>query len=416
MIYDSSKTVLEYFYEHEKEHGDKYFLIQNYGDNSISFTYSEVGEQIRRISSFIKKSGLKKGEKIGIASKNCAEFVVADLAIMHAGCISVLFDENSDLIESIKASECKMLFVGKLDNVPVSVNTSLPDIILVNFPFYNPNLRITSWIEVLRENEPDDSTISLDKSDVFTMIYNEKLQNPLLVSHEKVGLFFKFCISFFIVDELEDYRFFSYRSLNNINERIFLEHFCIIMGGTIYFNHNHNSINRDIFEAKPSHFYGTPEIWHSFKNGIIKSLSQKQLNLLLAIPILDRFSRKRLNKGLGLEDVKLVLNFERPIPIALNRWFWKIGIKIKENFGVPECLGAISISSENKSNDLEVGIPYPEMKVKLKKGTQEILCQAPWVLNEFSEKENYFNTGIKGNMDKNGVLYLNTSKNTNFGD
>jgi long-subunit acyl-CoA synthetase (AMP-forming) len=38
--------------------------------------------------------GLKEGDHIAILSKNCAQWIIADIAIMMAGCVSIQFIQH----------------------------------------------------------------------------------------------------------------------------------------------------------------------------------------------------------------------------------------------------------------------------------------------------------------------------------
>jgi len=63
--------------------------------------------------------GLPKGTHIGISSKNCAHWVLADMALTMAGYVSVPFYASltaDQLAEVLEKSDCKALFIGKMDH------------------------------------------------------------------------------------------------------------------------------------------------------------------------------------------------------------------------------------------------------------------------------------------------------------
>lgn len=67
----------------------------------------------------MKAAGLQKGDKVGIYSKNCYQWIVSEIAIMLGGFVTVPFYSNlvgDSLKEVIVLSEIKFLFVGKLEN------------------------------------------------------------------------------------------------------------------------------------------------------------------------------------------------------------------------------------------------------------------------------------------------------------
>ncbi|MEG1345874.1 MAG: class I adenylate-forming enzyme family protein, partial [Acidaminococcaceae bacterium] len=52
-------------------------------------TYGQLREQVRKWANFLQAQGVQKGDKIGLLSKNCADFVVAYFAITQAGAVVV---------------------------------------------------------------------------------------------------------------------------------------------------------------------------------------------------------------------------------------------------------------------------------------------------------------------------------------
>ena len=112
------KTPLDNFYKWEKEKGNENFLIQPINSKYITYSWNEVGNQARKISNKINSLKLKKNSKIAIISKNCAHWIIADLAIMMSGHISVpiyanVNEETTKYI--LNHSESKLVFIGKLE-------------------------------------------------------------------------------------------------------------------------------------------------------------------------------------------------------------------------------------------------------------------------------------------------------------
>ena len=79
------------FYDLEKQLKDKPFLRQPFGDQWEEYTWGETGQMARKLASGLKSLGLKPNAHIGLISKNCREWIIADLAIIMAGYISVPF-------------------------------------------------------------------------------------------------------------------------------------------------------------------------------------------------------------------------------------------------------------------------------------------------------------------------------------
>ncbi len=83
---------------------------------SVSYTYGEVGRTIYYIQNLFAKCGLKKGEKIALIGKNCAEWAIAYQAIVTYGAVVVPILPNftpNDVQHIINHSDSVMLFANK---------------------------------------------------------------------------------------------------------------------------------------------------------------------------------------------------------------------------------------------------------------------------------------------------------------
>jgi long-chain acyl-CoA synthetase len=80
---------LAQFLKWEKEIPDRLFLRQPVSGEWRTWTYKQAGDEIRRIASGIKATGIPEKSNVALLSKNCAHWVMADLAIMMCGHVSV---------------------------------------------------------------------------------------------------------------------------------------------------------------------------------------------------------------------------------------------------------------------------------------------------------------------------------------
>ena len=55
-------------------------------------TYGQVRESIERRANFLQAKGLKNGDRVGLLSKNCADFVISYFAVIRAGGVVVPFN------------------------------------------------------------------------------------------------------------------------------------------------------------------------------------------------------------------------------------------------------------------------------------------------------------------------------------
>ncbi len=82
------ETPLDMFYHWEASKPDAVYLRQPVEQEWREYSWRQVGEEARRVAAALQALGLGSGERICILSKNCAHWLISDLAIMMSGCDS----------------------------------------------------------------------------------------------------------------------------------------------------------------------------------------------------------------------------------------------------------------------------------------------------------------------------------------
>ena len=129
---------LEAFLHWEKVIPDQTFLIQPINGKTKTYSYKDTGFEIRKIASKLKKMGLDKGSHVAILSKNCAHWMMADLAIMMAELISIPIYTSltaSAVEQVLNHSESKAIILGKLDDYN-SIKKGIPNIPKIGVEIY----------------------------------------------------------------------------------------------------------------------------------------------------------------------------------------------------------------------------------------------------------------------------------------
>jgi long-chain acyl-CoA synthetase len=413
-------SLLEYFYHFEKTKASTVYLKQPINGTYKDFTWAEVGKQVRSLAAYLKSKNYPEKAKIAIISKNCAEWIISDLAIMMAGMVSVpiyptLTGEQVNQI--LEHSESSMAIVGKLDNWPAMKKGISVAIDFISYPTYNPDSEHISWTEVM--NTPgiiEDYKPKL--SDLFTIIYTSGTTgNP-----KGVMLDFKAFASIMFHTEhvtklsTPGITFFSYLPLSHIAERNIVLSASLLSGGLVYFAESLDTFAKNLQDASPTHFLAVPRIWTKFQMGILAKLPQKKLDFLLKIPIIKNIIRNKVKKGLGLQNTTINLTGAAPISPSLLEWFQRLGIYIQEAYGMTENVGAVCMMPDNEFRRGSVGKVYPGQEVKIAPENGEILTRASWnMLGYYKEEEltaatidaeNWIHTGDVGELDADGFLKI----------
>jgi len=174
---DTAKTLLDYFYEFEKSKANEVYLRQPINGNWKTYTWAEVGNQVRRMATALKAMDLPPKTHIGILSKNCAHWIMADLAIMMSGNVSVPFYATltaENLKEVSELSHIKVMFVGKLETWEQQQTGVSSEVKCISFPHLPGNSKITgypTWDELIAQHEPMTTEYYPALDELFTIKY-----------------------------------------------------------------------------------------------------------------------------------------------------------------------------------------------------------------------------------------------------
>ncbi|OUW35656.1 MAG: AMP-dependent synthetase [Flavobacteriaceae bacterium TMED179] len=415
------------FYEWEKKAHDRPFLRQPFGDQWEEYTWAETGQMARKLAKGLKSLGLRQGAHIGLISKNCREWIIADLAIMMAGYISVPFFpslKGRELEFLIDFGDVDLLFVGKIetwDNIKSNIPKDLP---LISFPNYKGCSvvdRGEQWFDFINRKEPLHKPHIPKLSDLWTIIFTSGTTgNPKGVKLSYLALDSTKIITEQInplkIDFSGNNDFISYLPLNHIVERVVLEHVCLRFGGSLSFVESIDSFAKNLREIQPHVFFAAPRIWTKFQLGILAKVPQKKLDILLKIPLISGLIKRKLKKNLGLKRARSTVSGSAPIPLSQIEWFRKIGIYITNGYGMTEnCAICTQVDGQDFEKSDSVGKPQCGVEVKIDKKTKEVLMRGPFVMDGYYKNEKmtkatlidgWLHTGDKGFLDEDNYLYI----------
>ncbi len=420
------KTLPEYFFHWERTQPDAPFLRQPTGNDWKVVSWAEAGRQARKIAAAIHTLGLQPGDKIGIVSKNCYHWIIADLAIMIGGWVSVPFYPNLNgrqLGEVVRAGDIRLLFVGKLDGWE-EMRTGLPhDLPLIRFPHYPGNSLVgegLDWDKLLETPYliPDFQLPKLE--DLWTILFTSGTTGT------PKGVMLNFSAPASLMQNEQQYntlhifggsehRFFSYLPLNHIAERIIVEVAALITGGCISFAENLDTFAENLRQTQPTLFMAVPRIWTKFQMGILQRMPEKKLKTLLKLPVINTIIRNKIKKGLGLDKARILLTGAAPTPDALKHFFAALDIQLQEVYGMTENCGGCTLMPIEGIKSGVVGKPLPNVELRIAKENSEVLIRVPWMMSGYygaPEKtaevlqEGWLHTGDQGEIDSEGYLKL----------
>ncbi|MEN9685522.1 MAG: hypothetical protein RLZZ28_1308 [Bacteroidota bacterium] len=413
----SCPSLLDKFCEFEKSRPTQLFLAEPVQGVYRNFTWAEAGSQVRRMAAALNKMGLGKNDKVAILSKNCAHWMMADVAITMAGCVSVPLYPNitaEALNEIVLHSESKAIFIGKLDN-PLELRKGVPNnLTQISFPFYF-NEGCLNWDTLIAHEAALTKLPEIDPHELSCIVYTSGTTGqPKGVMHTHHAI--AFAVNSFLESypEINRELFFSYLPLCHVAERMLVECGSIFTGSTVYFVESMDTFAKNLAYAKPSIFLAVPRIWEKMKEGILQKLPQQKLNRLLSIPIIGSLIKKTIRKKLGLSNCKFLFTGASPINPDLLNWYKTLGIIIQEAYGMTE---NVALSHSNRKNAVRIGTvgqAYRDVEVRLGKDHEVQVKSEASMLGYYKEpgltaemfEDGYLRTGDEGSIDAEGYLTI----------
>jgi len=414
------------FYKWEQKLQDKPFLKQPFGNLWEEYTWGEVGTMAKKLANGLKSLNLAEKSHIGLVSKNCREWIVADLAISMAGYISVPFFptlKSNEIEKLLDFGDVDALFVGKLENWEEMKKGVREDMPIISFPHYKDHSTVKEgkkWFDFIDTFDPISENFYPKLSDVWTIIFTsgttgdpkgvvltyETLYNTKRITED--GNPFK-------VEFSGENDYISYMPLNHIFERVVIEHTAFRFGGTISFVESLETFGQNLNDVQPTAFQGVPRIYSKFQEKILMKMPQKKLNTFLKIPILSWLIKKKLKGALGMSRAKALITGAAAMPLELLDWYKSIGIFITNGYGMTEnCATCTNLNPYQPLGRGSVGRPTSGVDLKISE-EGEILMKGPFTLSEYYKneeitnetlKDGWLHTGDKGRIDEDGFLYI----------
>lgn len=414
-------SILNDFLRWEKEAPNQVFLRQPVNGKWHEWTFQQAGEEIRKTASGLLSLHLPPRSNIAILSKNCAHWLIADLAIMMAGYVSVPLYASitaNSIHQILTHSDSAAIFIGKLDEyekqkegIPSSTKK-----IAIDFYGITDGTLLSQWMS----NQKPLTEIPLrDVNELLTIMYTSG------TTGQPKGVMFNSSAFAHATTIIMDYLarvkplpphavMFSYLPLCHIAEKQLTEVLGCRIGGNISFVEWLDTFARDLGSVEPNLFFGVPRIWARFQEKILEKMPQKKLDRLFKIPFLNSLVKKKIVKKLGLSRSLINVSGAAPMPHALLKWLNELGIKVHEIYGMTENC-ALSHGNQEEVRYGTVGKVMKSVEAKFSE-EGEILTRhkslmmgyykEPTMTAEVFTSDGFLKTGDLGSIDKDGFVTI----------
>jgi long-chain acyl-CoA synthetase len=395
---------------------EQIWLRDRKGDDFKEWTWRHAHNEIQAAAAWLESEYKNAGTKCAILSRNRAHWILADMAIVASGNVSVpLFTTlpagTADYI--LNFAEVEVLFLGESDNWD-QVRAVVPGHVqLVALPGVEPSQAHLRWKDIVAANQGRKARHHCQHDELMSIVFTSGttgVPKGVMQTHDSMLIPMERCQSAF---SMRDHpRFLSYLPLSHVAERQVVWIQGLIFCGEVTFNEALTTLVRDMAEARPTYFFGAPRVWEQLQQLVLSQFGSQQA-LDRALEEDAEAAIVKAQSMLGLQDTDYLLTGAAPASDALIVWYERLGLILMEGYGQTEAMGLIANTVEQRRIG-SIGKPIEGVEVRLVE-SGEMLCKADGVslgYYKMPEKtaetfvDGWVHTGDKARVDEDGFYYI----------
>ena len=410
--------------------------FSTYGPD-LFFTYREAHAKIISVSNYLKKTGVKKGDKVAVTGKNSPEWTIAYLSIMFAGATVVPLDyqlHSEEITALLDFAGVSILFVDEEKFEEIGSLKKGLDLISLSPEKKNYILDLNDPGEI-----PGDMSVETDLAAILFTSGTTGNQKGVMLTHSN-----------FVSDCLlaqghmtlsEEDVFYALLPLHHSYSMlaVFIE--AISVGAEIVFAKKLviSQILKDLKIGKVTMFLAIPMLFNKMLKALMNGIREKGIVIYGIIKFLMFISGlikkttgknpgKKMFKGLlaklSLDTNRICICGGGPLPASTFKMFNQLGIDFVQGYGLTETTPIIALNPVEHYKEDSVGAVTPKTEMKIldpdEDGTGEILVKGPMVMQgyyhnkeateEVFTHDGWLKTGDVGYLDDENFLYLTGRK------
>ena len=443
-ILNSCNNLFEIFNYHlaKTPHKKVFFKKEKIWDSS---NFIETSKRIKKISFFLIKNRIKKGDRVFLLSNNRIEWVEFDLAIMMSGGVTVpSFVTNNTTDNEFIIKDCQPKFIVLEDEKVFKKNKRFLNKFKNKIVLIEPSENFIDYKEIISYKDKQIKKITVKKKDISSIIYTSGTTgNPkgVILTHKSIMHNLQGAIELINDFNLKNERFFSFLPLSHSYERMAGLYFPILIGAEIYFCSTTDKLLSEIKEVKPTILSAVPRLYENiFKkikfqinktNFLVSYLLKKTFLLIennpkeninffekfLVTIFLKYILKKKVLQIFG-KKIKVLISGGAALNPDVGIFFNKLGISLLQGYGQTEASPLISCNRKKNNDPYTVGQPVKDVKVKISNNGEILvsgdnLMQGYWKSKKLTNetlKCGWLHTGDLGKIDEQGRIIITGRK------
>ena len=418
------------------------FILKHKKDKEITYeniTYKKLLEDINAFGTKLYEMGFKN-KRIAIVGRNRYEWVVAHLANLLGGIVSVPLDKElqvDELESCLERSKADVVifdekYIENIEEIKRRGNTNLQEYICMTEKDGYSNF----WDlkekgkKLLKQGEKEYTKVKIDEDKMAILLFTSgttsKSKAVMLSQHNIASnVYAMLLVERFLPTDV-NLAFLPFHHIFGSTEMIVM----LASGLATAFPDGLRYVAQNLKEYKVSLFVGVPllveAIYRNIEKEIEKQGKTKLINMAKKISnILLKFHidiRKKLFKpvldALG-GHMRFIISGGAPLDKRVAQGFNELGIEFAQGYGLTETSPVIAAENAYKKRSGSIGFPMDNIELEIvdkdENGIGELRVKGPNVMLGYYDNEEetrkvirdgWFYTGDLGYIDKDGFIFL----------
>jgi long-chain acyl-CoA synthetase len=417
--------------------------------NQVTITWRQWDQRARAIAAGLASLGVGRGDTVGLMLTNRPEMHLIDAAGLHLGAapFSVYNSSTADQIQYVfgnagnKVVFCDEKFLPRV----LEGAGSVEHIVCVDGPAEGA----MSLADLESRGDPDfdfdAAWQAVEAEDLATIIYTSGTTGPpkgVELTHANLLAEAASVQVLFAVQPGD--RVLSYLPAAHIADRVTSHYFAIVFGIQVTCVADLAKLAEGLADCRPHSFFAVPRVWQKFKAAIDTGLAaepsalkrkigawaietgiragrlelaNKQQPPLLALQhrVADKLVLSKLRHKLGLDQARVPASGASAISPDILEFFWGMGIRIYEVWGMSETGGATTSNTPGHTKLGTVGRALRDVEIKLAEDG-ELLTRGPMITRgyrndpektkETFDADGWLRTGDVAAIDDEGYVTI----------
>lgn len=451
-------NLVSMFFDQAQQRGSAPFLWARHDGQYTSQSWAQTAKQVSELARGLKCLGIVAGDRVMLISENRPEWLVADVAIMAAGAITVpayitnTQDDHRHLIEDSGAKAAIVSSAKLLDRLlGAAVKTgTMEDIISIEMPDIDQHVGVNLhlWKDILQTGAAAEDTIIsqaklLKRDQTACIIYTSGTGGApkgVMLHH---GSILHNCIgardALFDLG-LGDEVFLSFLPLSHSYEHTAGQFFPVSIGAQIYYSEA-DTLAANMIDARPTIMTAVPRLYETLHSRITRGVRKQGGAREKLFDRTVQLGRKKLQQGsLGPVEactnamlsilvrnkvrgrfggcLKALVSGGAPLNPEIGTFFQSLGLCILQGYGLTESGPVISVNRPANIKMDTVGPPMTDVTVKIADDGEilvrgELVMQGYWMNDKASAQcleDGWLYTGDIGHLDEQGRLMITDRK------